>query len=295
MLILAAIMVTVAVTASLFTVSRIADAQSPTLEWTVAERDDLDLWHWQGQERTDVLADSAQGAYELVSDLFDVAIDESIILVIWPADTDPSDRSMLPPELADAEIVPVLRNTSGEVRNAVTDQLINAATGQHADDVPLWMRLGLGLWSQGPMPGFYLRRAGSVVVLDHEEFYSVEQLQIFPQTWQFQAKYLGQVGGMIAWFIQDWGPESISEVFGQVGDGQPFYTAIEQVYGLPEDKLISEFTKNAERALLLTWPYIEAQTPPFHERLNINYIIAVAAAIPLLILFFFIGKRLFYD
>ena len=274
----------------------IAEAQTASLDWSRTERDDVVLWHWQGPERADDLADHAQGAYDLISDLIEAESDQSIVLVVWIPETDPNDTQSLPPELDD-EVDPVLvmQNTSGGVRNAVTNQLIDAATGPHAGQVPLWIRLGLGLWAQGPLPGFYLRRAGSVVVLDHEEYYSIEQLETFPQTWQFQAKYLGQAGGTVAWFIQDWGPESLAELFMLVGDGVPFYDAIEQVFGIPEDRLISEFTKNAERSLLLTWPYIESQTPPLYERLNINHIIIIAAALPMLILFFFIGKRLFYD
>jgi len=272
----------------------LVDAQD--LEWAVAERDQLTLWHTQGQLRADDLADHGQGAYDLVSDLIDTSIERPLALIVWPAGADPSDASSLPPGIdEDADVRHVMRNTSGDVRGAVANALIDAATGQHAAQVPFWMRAALGFWSQGPLPGFYLRRAGSVVIFDHEEYYSLEQLEIVPGTWQFQAKYFGQAGGMLAWFIQDWGTETLAELFQVVGTGVPFYDAIEQVYGIPEERLISEFTKNAERALLLNWPYIESQTPPFYERLNINHLLIIAAAIPGLILCYFIGKRLFYD
>lgn len=133
------------------------------------------------------------------------------------------------------------------------------------------------------------------MIFDHEEYYTLEQLETVPVTWQFQAKYFGQAGGMLSWMIQDWGSDALAELFRLTASGVPFYDALEQVYEIPSEKFISEFNKNAERALLLNWPYIEPQTPPIWDRLNINYIIIVAAAIPMLILSFFIGKRLFYD
>ena len=271
-------------------------AQAQELEWSFAERDEIALWHSQGQLRADDLADHAQGAYDLVSDLIDVDVEAPLAIIVWPQGADPSDTSQLPSGIDDnAEIRHVFRNSSGSVRSEVTGALIDAASGEYAADVPFWMRSALGFWSAGPLPGFYLRRAGSVVLFDHEQFYSIEQLEIVPATWQFQAKYFGQVGGMLAWFIQDWGPETLAALFETVGSGVPFYEAIEQVYGIPEEKLISEFSKNAERALLLNWPYIEPQQKPFYERLNLNHVILVAAAIPLAVLMFFIGKRLFYD
>lgn len=277
-------------------VSGIVHAQPPQLEWFVAERDELTLWHSQGQLRADDLADHAQGAYDLVSDLIDVDVAAPLAIIVWPAGSDPSDAALVPSDIADhAEVRHVMRNASGDVRSTVTNALIDSATGMHAGQVPFWMRAALGFWSAGPLPGFFLRRAGSVVLFDHEEYYSIEQLEVVPSTWAFQAKYFGQAGGMLAWFIQDWGTEALADLFQMVGQGVPFYDAIEQIYGIPEDKLISEFTKNAERALLLNWPYIEPQQQPFYERLNLNYVIAIAAGIPLVVLFFFIAKRLFYD
>ena len=271
-------------------------AQADDLQWFSAERDELTLWHSQGQLRADDLADHAQGAYDLVSDLIDVDVEAPLAVIVWPQGADPSDASLFPAGIDDnAQVRHVLRNSSGSVRSEVTGALIDAAAGEHAAEVPIWMRSALGFWSAGPLPGFYLRRAGSVALFDHEAFYSIEQLEVVPATWQFQAKYFGQAGGMLAWFIQDWGPEALAELFQTVGTGVPFYDAIEEVYGIPEGKLISEFSKNAERALLLNWPYIEPQQKPFYERLNLNHVILVAAAIPLGILFFFIGKRLFYD
>ena len=271
-------------------------AQTDALQWFSAERDELTLWHTQGQLRADDLADHAQGAYDLVSDLIDVDVEAPLAIIVWPQGADPSDASLFPAGIDDnAQVCHVLRNSSGSVRSEVASALIDAATGEHAAEVPIWMRSALGFWSAGPLPGFYLRRAGSVALFDHEAWYSIEQLEVVPATWQFQAKYFGQAGGMLAWFIQDWGPEALAELFQTVGTGVPFYDAIEEVYGIPDDKLISEFRKNAERALLLNWPYIEQQQKPFYERLNLNHVILVAAAIPLAILFFFIGKRLFYD
>ena len=238
-------------------------AQTDDAAWFSAERDNLTLWHTQGQLRADDLADRAQGAYDLVSDLIDVEIEHPLAIIVWPPGADPSNPTSFPDGLSpDLPALHVMRNTSGDVHSAVANALINAAAGQHAGQVPLWMRAALGFWSAGPLPGFYLRRAGSVVILDYEDYYSIEQLETVPTTWQFQAKYFGQAGGMLAWLIQDWGPDVLADLFRTVGDGVPFYDAIEQVYGIPEDKLIAEFTKNAERALLLNWPYIEPQQVP---------------------------------
>ena len=271
-------------------------AQSDDIEWSSAERGNLTLWHTQGQLRADDLADHGQGAYDLVSELIDVDVNAPLAIIVWPAGSDPTDPSLFPAGVEeDADVRHVVRNASGDVRSAVTNALIDAATGAHAARVPLWMRSAMGFWSAGPLPGFFLRRAGSVALFDHEQYYSIEQLETIPTSWQFQAKYFGQAGGMLAWFIQDWGPETLAELFRTVGDGVPFYEAIEQVYGISEEKLIAEFTKNAERALLLNWPYIEPQQQPFYERLNLNHVIAIAAAIPVAILLFFVGKRLFYD
>lgn len=271
-------------------------AQARSSEWLSAERGDITLWHTQGQERADDLADHAQGAYDLVSELIDTEIPASLTIVVWPHGADPSDTEQLPDGIPD-EIPPVnvLRNTSGDVRNAVTNALINAATGQHAAEVPVWMRTALGLWSQGPLPGFFLRRAGSVLYLDYEEFYTTEQLEVIPTTRQFQAKYFGQAGGMLAWFLQDWGPDALADLFRAVGEGVPFYDAVEEIYGIPEDELISTFTGNAERALLLNWPFVEPQDKPFYEDLNLNHVIMIVAAIPVAFLLFFVGKRMFYD
>ncbi len=292
----AAAILLLALVASLGILVSVGATQAQELEWSFAERDELTLWHSQGQLRADDLADHAQGAYDLVSDLIDVDVSAPLAIIVWPQGGDPTNTASFPPGIEDyADVRHVLRNSSGDVRSTVTNALIDAATGAHAEQVPFWMRAALGFWSAGPLPGFYLRRAGSVVLFDHEEFYSLEQLETVPTTWQFQAKYFGQAGGMLAWFIQDWGPDTLAELFQTVGDGVPFYGAIEQVFDIPEDRLIAEFTKDAERALLLNWPYIEPQKKPFYETLNLNYVILVAAAIPLSILFFFIGKRLFYD
>ncbi|MCY3570486.1 MAG: hypothetical protein OXH19_04000 [Chloroflexi bacterium] len=271
-------------------------AQTTSPEWLAAERGDITLWHTQGQEPADDLADHAQGAYDLVSELIDTEIPASLTIIVWPPGADPADTEQLPDGVT-AEIPPVnvLSNTSGDVRNAVTNALINAATGQYAAEVPVWMRAALGLWSQGPLPGFFLRRAGSVLYLDYEEFYTTEQLEVVPTTWQFQARYFGQAGGMLAWLLQDWGPDALADLFRAVGEGVPFYDAVEEIYGIPEDELISTFTDNAERALLLNWPYIESQDKPFYDQLNLNHVIMIAAAIPVALLLFFVGKRMFYD
>ena len=271
-------------------------AQGPSHEWIAAETNDLTLWHTQGEIRAEDLANHGQGAYDLVGDLLEVSIDQRLALIVWPQGGDPSDASAWPEGIEDDWLVlHVMRNASGDVRNSVTNALISAAAAPHADQVPLWMRSAMGFWSQGPLPGFYLRRAGSVILFDHEDYYSFEQLETIPTTWQFQAKYFGQAGGMLAWMIQDWGTEALAELFRLTGSSVPFYDALEQVYGIPQEKFIDEFTGNAERALLLLWPYIEPQDRPFYETLNLNHVIMIAAAIPLAILFFFIGKRLFYD
>ncbi len=271
-------------------------AQEAELEWFDAERDDVTLWHTQSELRAEELADHAQGAYDLVSDLLDTSTSQALNVVVWPPDADADDPALLPEGLDETSLVEhVMRNSSGSVRSAVTDALVNAASAPHVEQTPLWLRFGLRFWSQGPLPGFYLRRAGSVVVLDHEDYYSLEQLQVVPQTWQFQAKYFGQSGGMLSWMLQDWGPEALRQLFELVSQGAPFYRAFAQVYDIEEDKLIGEFTKNAERALLLNWPYIEPQGKPFYERLNVGYVLAIFAGVPLLVLGFFIGKRLFYD
>lgn len=273
-----------------------AGAQTDEVVWVMAEREHLTLWHTQGQVRADDLADEGQGAYDLVSDLIDASIDQHIALIVWPLGADPSDESAFPQGIdGDLLVLHVTRNASGSVRNAVANALISAAAAPHGDQVPLWIRSALGFWSQGPLPGFYLRRAGSVVLFDHEEYYSFEQLETIPSTWQFQAKYFGQAGGMLAWMIQDWGPETLAELFRVTGQGVPFYDALEQVYGIPQEQFVDKFTDNAERALLLLWPYIEAQDQPFYETLNLNHVVMIAAAIPVLLLFFFIGKRMFYD
>lgn len=271
-------------------------AQSDDIQWFSAERDNLTLWHTQGQVRADSLADHGQGAYDLVSELIDVDVEAPLAIIVWPPGSDPTDAALFPVGIdEDADVRHVMRNSSGDVRGAVTNALIDAATGPHAYRVPLWMRSAMGLWSAGPLPGFFLTRAGSVVIFDHEHYYTIEQLEVVPSTFAFQAKYFGQAGGMLAWFIQDWGPETLAELFRTVGDGLPFYEAVRRVYGIPRESLIAEFTENAERALLLNWPYIEQQQKPFYERLNLNHVIAIAAAIPVAILLFFIGKRLFYD
>ena len=275
-------------------------AQAAEVEWTAAERDNVILWHYQGELRAEDLADHAQGAYDLVSDLIEATFAEPLTIIVWPEGSDPTDPSQLPEGIPedieeDAFLQHVTRNSSADVRGAVTNSLITTAAGRHAGDVPFWLRSALGLWSQGPLPGFYLRRAGAVVIFDHEEYYTVEELETVPVTWQFQAKYFGQAGGMLSWMIQDWGTEALAELFRLTASGVAFYDAFEQVYDISEEQLIPEFTKNAERALLLNWPYIEPQSPPFWDRLNINIVLLVAAAIPLAILFFFIGKRLFYD
>jgi len=271
-------------------------AQAVEVEWTSAERDNVILWHYQGELRAEDLADHGQGAYDLVSDLIEATFSEPLTIIVWPEGSDPTDPSQFPEGIEqDAFLQHVTRNSSADVRNAVTNSLVTTAAGRYAGDVPFWLRAALGFWSQGPLPGFYLRRAGAVVIFDHEEYYSVEQLETVPVTWQFQAKYFGQAGGMLSWMIQDWGTEALAELFRLTASGVAFYDAFEQVYDIPEEQLIPEFTKNAERALLLNWPYIEPQSPPFWDRLNINIVLLVAAAIPLAILFFFIGKRLFYD
>ena len=271
-------------------------AQDDELSWFRADRDEVALYHSSGQIRADDLADDAQGAYDLVSNLIETEISGDIVVIVWPEGADPSDPTQLPPDLdEDARLVHVVRNSGGDVRSGVTNELLNEATGQYAAELPFWFRSAMGFWSQGPLPGFYLRRAGSVAVLDHEEYYTLEQLETFPTTWQFQAKYFGQAGGMLSWMIQDWGPEALVALLAGVRQGLPFYDSLEATYEIPQERFIDEFTKNAERALGLLWPYIEEQSPPFYERLTVFTIFLVIAAVPLAILLFFIGKRMFYD
>ena len=223
----------------------------PAADWYAAERGRITVWHSLNQERADDFADHASGAYDLVSDLIDVELSQDLIVIVWPSGADPSDDAQRPPidddAAADAVVSDLFRDTSGDVRSAVTDALINEAAGAHAADVPIWFRFALGFWSRGPLPGFYLTRAGSVILFDHEEFYSIEQLETVPSTWQFQAKYFGQAGGMLAWWIQDWGADALAELLQTVAEGAPFYDAVELIYGIPEDRLIDEFTRNAER------------------------------------------------
>lgn len=272
------------------------DAPPDGLTWSAAQRDQITLWHSGGQLRADDLADQAQGAYDLVSDLIDTTISQPLGIIVWPEGADPSDPAWRPTEIeGDALVLDVFRNAGGDVRNAVTNALLSEATGQYAAELPFWYRAAMGFWAQGPLPGFYLRRAGSVVILDHERYYTFEQLETFPSTWQFQAKYFGQAGGMLSWMIQDWGPESLIDLHAQVKAGLPFYDALELVYEIPQEQFVDEFSGNAERSLLLTWPYIEKQTPPLWERLPVFLIFVIVAAIPLAILLFFIGKRMFYD
>ena len=275
------------------------DLEDAAVVWTAAARADVTLHHTQGDDRTAALADHAQGAHDLVSDLLQLELPGPLTVIVWPTGADPSDPAQFPPTAdpaaADGPLQHVFRSTSGAVRSAVTDAFINLAAAPHADAVPLWLRSALGLWSAGPLPGFFLTRAGSVVIYDHEHFYTLPQLETIPQSWQFQAKYFGQAGGMLSWMLQDWGAQALIQLFAAVADGVEFYAAFEQVYGIPKADLIPQFTNNAERALLLLWPYTEPQNPPFYERLNVNHIIAVAAAIPGAILLFFVAKRLFYD
>ena len=265
----------------------------PRYEWGRAEDVGVALWRVGSDLQARQLADHATGALDLVRDLLETPVEQPISIVVWPSST--AAAGALPtalfggqppfaPSISAASshgehLIHIFRSTGGEVRNAVSGVVLDTAARPHADQVPMWLRVAVGLWSQGPMNGAFLRRAGSVVVLDHEHYYSFEELEDFPVTWQFQALYLGQSGGMLSWMLQDWGPPALVDLFGRVSDGVEFYAALEVVYGYDRDEFIAEFTKNAERSLLLTWPYIESQTPPFWERLNIAIIMAIVVGV----------------
>ena len=258
---------------------------TPPAEWFSATREPVTVWHTGSVERAESLAARGVGALDLVTDLLETPVEGEIVIIVWPAGVEP-DPAAAPDEVQALDrgdplihVLDVTRDTAGDVQSAVTSLIINHAAAPHIDQVPLWLRLALGLWSQGPLPGFYLRRAGSVVVLDHERYYSFERLERLPVTWQFQALYFGQVGGMLSWMIQDWGPEALRMLFAQLSQGVAFDAALEAVYGIPADEFIEKFTGNAERALLLTWPYIEDESRPFWESINAGLVFGVVVAI----------------
>ena len=261
----------------------------PRYEWGRAEDAGVVLWRPGSDLQAMQLADHAAGALELVEDLLETAVEQPISLVVWPSSTAAAEglptslfggQPPFAPRISAASkhgehLIHVFRNTGGEIRNTVSGVVMDVAAQPHANQVPMWLRVAVGLWSQGPMNKAFLRRAGSVVVLDHEDYYSFEELEDFPVTWQFQTLYLGQSGGMLSWMLQDWGPPALVDLFRRVSDGAGFYAALEAVYGYDRDEFIAEFTKSAERSLLLTWPYIESEAPPFWERLNIGVIMAI--------------------
>lgn len=265
----------------------------PRYEWGRAEDVGVVLWRVGSDLQAKQLADHAAGALDLVSDLLETPVEQLISIVVWPSSTAAAGglptslfggQPPFAPSISAASkhgehLIYIFRNTGGEVRNAVSGVVIDTAARPYADQVPMWLRVAVGLWSQGPMNGAFLRRAGSVVVLDHEDYYSFEELEDFPVTWQFQTLYLGQSGGMLSWMLQDWGPPALVDLFRRVSDGAGFYAAMEAVYSYDRDEFIAEFTKNAERSLLLTWPYIESETPPFWERLNIGIIMAIVVGV----------------
>ncbi len=278
----------------------------PRFDWGYAVHDGIAVWRPGSDLQAEQLVDHGAGAIELVGDLLETSVEQPVSLIVWPSSTaaaggipaalfggqPPPIPRMTVAQRHGERIIYIFRDTGGSVRDAVTGAVIDAAAQPNAAAVPMWIRVALGLWSQGPMNGFYLRRAGSVVILDHEDYYSFEELETFPTTWQFQALYLGQSGGMLSWMLQDWGPPALIELFSQVGDGVDFYRALETVYGYDREQFIAEFTQNAERALLLTWPYIESETPPFWERLNIGLIMAIVVAVIAVPFIAYIGYRL---
>ena len=265
----------------------------PRYEWGRAEDVGVVLWRPGSNLQAIQLAGHAAGALELVADLLETPVEQPISIVVWPSSTAAAGglptslfggQPPFAPRISAASthgehLIHVFRSTGGEIRNAVSGVVMDTAAHPHADQIPMWLRVAVGLWSQGPMNGAFLRRAGSVVVLDHEDYYSFDELEDFPVTWQFQALYFGQSGGMLSWMLQDWGPPALVDLFQGVSDGTEFYSALEAVYGYDRDQFIAEFTKNAERSLLLTWPYIESETPPFWERLNIGTIMAIVVGV----------------
>ena len=278
----------------------------PRFDWGTAADGEVVVWRPGPDLQADHVAGHAVGALDLVADLLETPIEQPISLVVWPSSTAAADGIPVaifggqPPPLPrltvaaghGERLIHIFRDTTGDVRSAVSDVVMETAAHPHPDAIPLWFRVALGLWSQGPMHPFFVNRARSVVDADYEEFYSAEELDRFPSSWQYQALYLGQAGGMLSWMLQDWGPSALVELFDRISAGAAFYDALEVVFGYDRDQFIAEFTQNAERVLELTWPYIESEADPFWQTLDIGLIMAIVAAVIAIPFVAYIGYRL---
>ena len=278
----------------------------PRYEWGRAEDEGVVLWRVGSDLQAMPLAGHAAGALDLVGGLLETPVEQPISIVVWSSST--AAAGGLPTSLFGGQppplprmtvaashgelLIHVFRNTSGDVRNAVSDVVMETAAHPNAVTVPLWFRLALGLWSQGQMHPYFANRARWVAERGREEYYSTEELERFPSSFQFQARYLGQAGGMLSWMLQDWGPTALVELFGRISEGAPFYDALEAVYGYDREQFITEFTRNAVRVLELTWPYIEPETKPFWQKLNAGLIMAIVAAVIAIPFIAYIGYRL---
>lgn len=169
----------------------------PRYDWGRAERDGLTLVRPGSHLRADELAGHGVGALDLVVDLLETPVEQPIAVVVWPSTTaaaggiptalfgaqPPPIPRMTVAQRHGEQIIYVFRDTGGSVREAVIDAVVDAAAHPHAEAVPMWIRFALGLWSQGPINGLFLRRAGAVVIIGREDYYSFEELETFPVTW----------------------------------------------------------------------------------------------------------------
>ncbi len=210
---------------------------------------------------------------------------ERLEIVAWPADH--SNPLAARPELLEGESLYLMAgDESNDVRDAISDIVIDRAAFPHQSEVPLWLRIALRHWVRGGNQSATLdpaRKIATDPTYAYDEYFPLERLESWPTLDVFQRIYVAQSLAMLAWLLQDWPPEAFAGMFTRIAEGDSFEQSVLDTYELSSDSFVSAFAAEAPRITQLSWPYTER--PPWHAWFTTGKIIALSiAALALLVL-----------
>ena len=208
-------------------------------------------------------------------------------LIAWPSSE--SSTQSAEPQRLDGESLFLAAGADGNhIRSAISDIVVDRTAFPNRDQVPLWLRIGLRHWVRGGEQSALLRPARKIATdpgYAYDQYFSLQSLKTWPTIEVFQQIYISQSLAMLAWLLQDWPSDSLSTLFAVMSEGQPFKTALAEVYELDIATFVVEFTQQADRITQLSWPYTES--PPWTKWFTTARMIFIVVAV----LALFLGWR----
>jgi len=205
-------------------------------------------------------------------------------LIAWP-DPELPALSAVPQRLNGASLFLVAGEDGNHIRSAISDIVVDRAAFPHQERVPLWLRIGLRHWVRGGEQSALLQPARKIAtdpLYAYDRYLSLHALDSWPAIEAYQQLYVSQSLAMLAWLLQDWPADSLSNLFAGLSEGRSFETALANAYELDQRTLVDDFHRQAERITQLSWPYTEP--PPWSDWFTTARVIAIAFVVIVLLL-----------